>query len=256
MFKTCSPSPTNIKNDNQNELDFNPREDENEFGDFASAFGTAATLKDDGPKDDFADFSAVFVQSTVPNLNNANNLLLDPSPLPTATPIFGQFNANALNLMAPSTVYQQQPQSSSADLLSDFGGLNLNAPISNDNILQPSNNLLQPINSNSSQTPTSESKLSSIPLGSTWTNAGAINIDLDNLLSGKSKNSGPAPSMNQLKNQSPVKTTPPTNNIMMTSPPKQFPNIPINQQQQQSQMFGNILMQPQSNMNNQFNAFQ
>lgn len=124
-----------------------------------------------------------------------------------------------------------------------------------DNILQPSSNLLQPVNANNSQNQSTDTRTPSIPLGSTWTNAGAINIDLDNLLSGKSKNSGPAPSMNQLKSQSPVKQIQPINNV--ASPPKQqqqYPNIPVNQQQ--SQMFGNILMQPQSNMNNQFNAFQ
>lgn len=128
MFKTCSPSPTNIKNDNQNDLDFNPREDENEFGDFASAFG-ATTLKDDVPKDDFADFGNVFAQpAAAPTSNNANNLLLDPSPMS----MFGQFT-NPINLMTTSNLYQQQqqPQPSSDDLLSDFGGLNFNAPVSN-----------------------------------------------------------------------------------------------------------------------------
>lgn len=131
MFKTCSPSPTNSKNDNQNDLDFNPREDENEFGDFASAFGSV-TLKDDVPKDDFADFGNVFAQSAAPTSNNANNLLLDPSPMS----MFGQsFTNNPINLMSPSNLYQpqqqqQQPQPSS-DLLSDFGGLTFNAPVSN-----------------------------------------------------------------------------------------------------------------------------
>lgn len=43
-------------------------------------------------------------------------------------------------------------------------------------------------------------------VGPTWSNAGPINIDLDNLLSTKSKSSGPTLSMNQLKLQSPVKT--------------------------------------------------
>ncbi|KAG4067276.1 hypothetical protein HA402_000267 [Bradysia odoriphaga] len=252
MFKTCSPSPTNIKNDNRNDLDFNPREDENEFGDFASAFGSV-TLKDDVPKDDFADFSNVFAQPAAPQTsNNANNLLLDPSPMS----MFGQFTNNPVNLMSPSNLYQpqqQQPQPAS-DLLSDFGGLTFNAPVSNDNILLPSSNLLQPVNANNSQNQSTETKAPSIPVGSTWTNSGTINIDLDNLLSGKSKNTGPAPSMNQLKIQSPVKQVQPINSV--ASPPKQYPNIPSTVNQQQSQMFGSILMQPQSNVNNQFNAFQ
>lgn len=125
MFKTCSPSPTNIKNDN--DLDFNPREDENEFGDFASAFGSQ-TLKDDVPKD-FADFGNVgnVFAPAAPTSNNANNLLLDPSPMS----MFGQFT-NPTNLMTPpSNLYQQQPQPSSDDLLSDFGGLSFSAPVSN-----------------------------------------------------------------------------------------------------------------------------
>lgn len=130
MFKTCSPSPTNIlKNDNQNDFDFNPREDETEFGDFASAFGST-TLKEDAPKDDFADFGNVFAQpAAAPTSNNANNLLLDPSPMS----MFGQFTSNPVNLMTPSNLYQQQqqqqPQVTTNDLLSDFGGLNFNAPV-------------------------------------------------------------------------------------------------------------------------------
>lgn len=129
MFKTCSPSPTNIKNDN--DLDFNPREDENEFGDFASAFGST-TLKDDVPKD-FADFGNVFAQPAAPTSNNANNLLLDPSPMS----MFGQFTSPTNLMTPPSNLYQQQPQPqpSSDDLLSDFGGLSFNAPVSNGEFL-------------------------------------------------------------------------------------------------------------------------
>lgn len=45
-------------------------------------------------------------------------------------------------------------------------------------------------------------------MGQTWSNAaGAINIDLDNLLSPKLNKSGQSLSMNQLKSQSPTKTT-------------------------------------------------
>lgn len=39
-------------------------------------------------------------------------------------------------------------------------------------------------------------------VGSTWKGAG-INIDLDNIMGGKGKQSGPAPTMNQLASNSP-----------------------------------------------------
>lgn len=81
-------------------------------------------------------------------------------------------------------------------------------------------------------------------VGSTWTaEKGKLNIDFDNLLSSnKNKNSGPTLSMNQLKTQSPVKSSPNTNVIG-----------------QQQQTFGGII-QPSNNFSipsiNQFNAFQ
>lgn len=155
---------------------------------------------------------------------------------------------------------------------------------STDNILQPSNNILQPQNTNAFDdlpTPASKSSIAAaIPVGSTWSNAGSIGIDLDNLLSGKTKNSGPAPSMNQLKVQSPVKSTSTLAALVGIQPnliggsgtsphPQQKPqysNIPIQHQQstmqpQQQQkhpanLFGNLVQTNPTNFNNQFNAFQ
>lgn len=58
-----------------------------------------------------------------------------------------------------------------------------------------------------------------MPIGSTWSNAGSINIDFDNLI-GKKTSKGPAPSMNALKsaNTSPVKAVSPTgsSNFMLS----------------------------------------
>ena len=42
-------------------------------------------------------------------------------------------------------------------------------------------------------------------VGSTWSQIGNINLNLDNLLTGKGNKTEAAPSMNQLKTQSPVK---------------------------------------------------
>lgn len=91
-----------------------------------------------------------------------------------------------------------------------------------DNILQPAGfgggALLQPLSANNHTTSSigggggdllADAKPSSVAVGSTWSStSGQIAIDLDNLMSGKSKNSGPALSMNQLKIQSPVKSQP------------------------------------------------
>lgn len=72
-------------------------------------------------------------------------------------------------------------------------------------ILLPSSSIN---NNNSTNNDTSdEPSKKPIAIGSTWTNAGNINIDFDNLV-GKKTAKGPAPSMNQLKsaNTSPVKS--------------------------------------------------
>lgn len=151
-----------------------------------------------------------------------------------------------------------------------------------DNILQPSfgAGLLQPLSAQSNATvgdaaaaaaTAKQSPTSSVAVGSTWSNT---SIDLDNLMSGKSKSTGPVMSMNQLKHQSPVKTTasngqslsgmaPPfqANLIGATSPTlvaaPQYSNIPMvattnnatARSQPQQQLFGNLV-------SNQFNAFQ
>jgi hypothetical protein len=151
------------------------------------------------------------------------------------------------------------------------------------NIMQPTNNLLQPISTNGNgnmAAPTNQSK-SPVPVGSTWSNSG-FNLDLDNLLD-KKKTSGPAPSMNQLKSihSSPVHVSMPATATSPLSPIAI--NFPANNgsfntilsptafqqpqaQQQQQPMFGNIPKQPfgganafvqssQTNFSN-FNAFQ
>lgn len=77
------------------------------------------------------------------------------------------------------------------------------------NILQPTNTtLLQPMSTNLNESNGQLKPTTLNMVGPTWSNAGPINIDLDNLLSTKSKSSGPTLSMNQLKLQSPVKTQP------------------------------------------------
>lgn len=66
--------------------------------------------------------------------------------------------------------------------------------------LSPVTNLLPPT-STSIKNQTS-SNTSSTQVGSTWAGSG-LNIDLDNIMGGKAKQTGPAPTMNQLASNSP-----------------------------------------------------
>lgn len=125
IFKTCSTTGSDIVASPpvaQAVVDdddfFNPREEESqEFGDFASAFGstagaaTAAALPSQPPvvpvkKDEFADFGSAFTGAPNPT----------PAPGNNAEILF-------------SNPIASMPISSGADLLSDLDGLSLGAPI-------------------------------------------------------------------------------------------------------------------------------
>lgn len=147
--------------------------------------------------------------------------------------------------------------------------------------MQPTNNILLPQTTANLIESNQPAKVPVPIVGPTWSNVG---IDLENLMSGKSKSSGPSLSMNQLKLQSPTKTSAPSipslpqpsslhinnnNNINsnhsnlfdgLMSPTlsttqfaNNIPNNHNNQQTQQNQLFGNLLSN--SNSNN-FSAFQ
>lgn len=70
--------------------------------------------------------------------------------------------------------------------------------------MQPTNNILTPQSSAQVDDDTKSTVPALANVGQTWSNA-PLNIDLDNLMSNKSKSSNQSLSMNQLKLQSPVK---------------------------------------------------
>ncbi|XP_017035759.1 telomere length regulation protein TEL2 homolog isoform X1 [Drosophila kikkawai] len=130
LFKTCSPSPTQEKNLNSaavivdDDDDFNPRAGDGgqqEFGDFASAFGGSSAGPASEPpstglipatNDEFADFAA-FQGSTT------STSALDGTMLQTATPAndsFDLFNA------APTTTASA---TTATDLLAGLGDLSI-----------------------------------------------------------------------------------------------------------------------------------
>uniref|UniRef100_A0A6B2ED53 Putative equilibrative nucleoside transporter protein n=1 Tax=Phlebotomus kandelakii TaxID=1109342 RepID=A0A6B2ED53_9DIPT len=235
LFRTCPPVPGKASSVDGVSLedDFNPRsEDNQEFGDFASAFGGEAAKPAAKKEDEFADFSAAFLGAPEPTPGNANTLLLTNTPL--ASNNFGP--SPTINMFGSAMPSQPPAQ----DLLSDFSGLQLNATPLNDNVLLPSPNaILQPQNPNAANAnvtaATTAATTQGVPVGSTWTNTGSISLDLDNLLVSKKGRGEAAPSMNQLKNQSPVKAAPPqspTGGFMagnLMSPTQKIPpaNIPV-----------------------------
>uniref|UniRef100_A0A1Q3FUG9 Putative equilibrative nucleoside transporter protein n=1 Tax=Culex tarsalis TaxID=7177 RepID=A0A1Q3FUG9_CULTA len=216
LFKTC-PGPPSVGSPGKlDELDdFNPRAADGpaggqEFGDFESAFGAPQASK---PADDFADFAAFGPTAAAAAV---------PTPAvaaPSTDLFFGMSPSSgpAVNLFG-GLPQQQQPATPAAnDLLSDLSGLSLGS--TNGSFLPPSGGVgllqPQPLNATTNNnnlllgngTTSGQSKpatLATAPVGTTWKNAGNINIDLDNLLgSGKAGKGGPAggnaPTMNQMK---------------------------------------------------------
>lgn len=233
LFKTC-PGPPSVGSPGKLEEldDFNPRAADvpaavaaaaPEFGDFESAFGAPPASKP-AAGDDFADFAA-FGSAAVPTpVAPSTDLFFGMSPSS------GSSSANLFGGMAQLT-----PAAPAAnDLLSDLSGLSLGS--TNGSFLPPSGGVgllqPQPLNATNNNnlllgngTAPGQSKPSTAaPVGTTWKNAGNINIDLDNLLgSGKGGKNGPggnAPTMNQMKSihSSPVHGSstfglpPPSNN--------------------------------------------
>ncbi|XP_017035758.1 clathrin interactor 1 isoform X2 [Drosophila kikkawai] len=295
LFKTCSPSPTQEKNLNSaavivdDDDDFNPRAGDGgqqEFGDFASAFGGSSAGPASEPpstglipatNDEFADFAA-FQGSTT------STSALDGTMLQTATPAndsFDLFNA------APTTTASA---TTATDLLAGLGDLSIHQSMPMDNMLPPiaavtGNDLLQPMSvtnnnniNNNNNTNGAVTAAAPINVGATWSGnlkAGNLNIDLDNLLMSKTgKASAPALSMNSMKTQSPAKSGQAPLNVQtggsgfpglspMTSPNlfgAQVPQQSIPQNQSAFANFGAFQQQQQhqnhsNNNNNSSSAF-
>ncbi|XP_017142225.1 clathrin interactor 1 isoform X2 [Drosophila miranda] len=238
LFKTCATTPEKTLNSAavivNDDDDFNPRAPEagqQEFGDFASAFGGSSSAPVSEPpstgilpaasNDEFADFAA-FQGSTT------STSALDGNLLKTATPAndsFDLFNAASPPAAAAAT------GGTATDLLAGLGDLSIHQSMPMDNMLPPiaavtGNNLLQPMSiSNNNKTTNggaggaataaASAAAQAANVGATWSGnlkAGNLNIDLDNLLMSKAgKSNAPALSMNALKTQSPAKTQVPLN---------------------------------------------
>lgn len=118
LFNSSSDKKSNVD-------DFNPRAEESQdFGDFSSAFGGTETPK---ATNEFADFGTAFVSSsTSMNTASLEDSLFD-IPAVANTPYESISN---VDLFGGHTISQSMSSSNNSDLLSDFGMLNLNTPIS------------------------------------------------------------------------------------------------------------------------------
>lgn len=211
--------------------DFNPRSGEElstntEFGDFSKAFvAPAPTNNARDNQDDFADFASAFIGAPS---NQSQTVLQQSAPL--QLPLSDKA-AVSTGMNNPAMI--MGAQQSNTDLLTDLSGLNspafasnLGAP--NTNSVPSVNPLdtgltisgipltlspqpLQPMSPSAGKgqvSQSSSSQSSAQQVGSTWTNSGKLNIDIDNLtISGFRNSSKTTPSMNQLAGSSPVPPT-------------------------------------------------
>lgn len=130
IFKTCSTPTTPVAQTIQSTNDddfFNPRDEERdqEFGDFASAFGNSAigreassepvaTVSSIEKKDEFADFGSAFSSTNVTTSITSDN----------SSGLLNISNVTPSNVAASNAIPVN-------DLLSDLDGLTLSAPIPN-----------------------------------------------------------------------------------------------------------------------------
>ncbi|XP_055588045.1 clathrin interactor 1 isoform X2 [Uranotaenia lowii] len=258
LFKTC-PGPPSVGSPSNDDLDdFDPRATDSsrntsgaEFGDFESAFGSGgASIGQQKHGDEFADFAAFGTGPTTASSGSfvatPSNDLFGLSPSISSMPPVASTSSSGLGMFGMPQQPPQQQQQLTTDLLSDLSGLNLGN--TNGSFLQPSGNLLQPqplnaTNNNLLGNGTASGLAAGKPaanVGTTWKNAGNINIDLDNLLgNSKGKSGANQPSMNQLKsiNSSPVHHS---NPMPLSSPPPMH--------QQQPAFGGGMFHQPQPNI--------
>lgn len=148
LFKTCSPKSEKTLNSaaiiTDDMDDFNPRaaeapQQQNEFGDFASAFGGATaeppsaslTAADASINDDFADFSSFQGSSShsaalTPSLGGLEgNLLTSASPANDAFDLFNSSPAANHSTTNPSSATTSLGATIATDLLAGLGDLSI-----------------------------------------------------------------------------------------------------------------------------------
>lgn len=174
--------------------------------------------------------------AVIPNPKTTNDLLDSlPQGLDNQTTNNNTVTSNTdllsdLDSLNTSSLRLSDDRINSSNNTNIFMGMN-NAPSNTVNYagtigLSPVTNLLPPT-STSIKNQTS-SNTSSTQVGSTWAGSG-LNIDLDNIMGGKAKQTGPAPTMNQLASNSPqhqIRITPPGMGYVS-------PMQPLSQNQQQ-----------------------
>ncbi|XP_018377535.1 PREDICTED: clathrin interactor 1 isoform X3 [Trachymyrmex cornetzi] len=242
------------------------KDSNDEFADFTSAFNNVTISSTPSQPQSQINLMGVTIPTvnnpTVNNMNNSNTIQTAGTTAFTGTPAIQKTSNDLFDTLSPQGLNNQitnnNTLTSNTDLLSDLDSLNtptmrlpdgrINSP-NNSNIfmgmnntptvnyagsvgLSPVTNLLPPTTINT-RNQTSSNTTSSAQVGSTWTGSG-LNIDLDNIMGSKTKQTGPAPTMNQLASNSPqhqIKIGP---GMGYMSPVQ---SLPQNQQQQPNATF-------------------
>lgn len=233
----------------------NKVKDNDEFADFTSAFNSGMTIQ--SPATQLP--GAINISQQSDNLSGTMLPGVQTNASPFGNLESGNVSLQNTNLMG-NNMFNSLPSqgiqswnngnnntASNTDLLSDLGGFNtpeMLSPASQTNNANNANllNTMSPLISNSTGsiglapnilTPVTSKAFNqpaSTPaaqVGLTWAGAG-LNIDLDNIMGGKSNKTGPAPSMNQLASNSPQHHAKPMVSPTMgfTSPTMQHPQSP------------------------------
>uniref|UniRef100_A0A0A9XMD5 Clathrin interactor 1 n=1 Tax=Lygus hesperus TaxID=30085 RepID=A0A0A9XMD5_LYGHE len=220
-----------------------------EFGDFANAFPSppvASESSEPVSKDDFADFSSAF--SGRESSASAIPAAIGTTPFPRP-PSTGWPTVPAPSAQQPSSLVNGAPSesTSNSDLLMGLSGPSSVSPIASSvppmfqtaspfgqgaSLMSGSQSLplsgnpldeidaipiggsasgiLQPMNTSIPAAAQPNKSSTSKPVGSTWSDLGNLNIDIESLsISGKNKSKSQAPSMNQMSN--PMSPTMPMN---------------------------------------------
>lgn len=198
-----------------------------DFGDFEAGFvnsnvtssvsSSSGAVLDSG--DDFADFSSAFSSSnSKPTFPPANQASAFPSPNQQSSSnadLLSGLSAPPPNMMGGgvnSSPMSYPPMPST--LIPGFGD-SLLTPM-NQPLTPASNNMSFPVNFANNSHPPNSADNTNNQLGTTWSNAGSLNINLDNLLiSHPNTNPSNAPSMNQLQaSKGPLSPLTPTGSPM------------------------------------------
>ncbi|XP_017797010.1 PREDICTED: clathrin interactor 1 isoform X2 [Habropoda laboriosa] len=240
------------------------KDSNDEFADFTSAFNSSVTISNSPVQPQLPQTQINLMGATVPNINssmtdNVNNAMfinaqsvnapsftsvvpantipqnpsmsnnlfdIQPQVLSNQQTLNNNADLDSLNSLTTGSMDRRTNNSNNSNLFMNMSSPSATASHGGTIGLSPVTNLLTPTSTNLKNQTSSNT---SAQVGSTWAGSG-LNIDLDNLMGSKIKQTGPAPTMNQLASNSPQHQI-----TLMTSPTVGYTSPMIQPQQQKQQ---------------------